>query len=111
MVLRGNLGHLAEAADWLPVLNGEIEAPEVVQDDKALLGDAARVAASIDWSDDPWHLLTDQLKVSSGRKGRALFRPLRLAITGRESGPEMAPLVKLIGKERTLKRLQSSASA
>jgi glutamyl-tRNA synthetase len=111
MVLRGNLGHLAEAAEWLPVLSGEIEAPEVVQDDKALLGDAARVAAAIDWSDDPWHVLTDQLKVSSGRKGRALFRPLRLAITGRESGPEMAPLVKLIGKERTVKRLQSSASA
>jgi glutamyl-tRNA synthetase len=111
LVLRGNLAHLAEAAEWIPVLSGEIEAPEVVQDDKALLNDAARVAAAIDWSDDPWHALTDQLKVLSGRKGRALFRPLRLAITGRESGPEMAPLVKLIGKERTVKRLQSSGSA
>ena len=55
--------------------------------------------------------LTDQLKTSTGRKGRALFRPLRLAITGRESGPEMAPLVKLIGRDRTLQRLQRSASA
>ncbi len=111
LVLRGNLAHLAEAAEWVAVLNGEIEATEVVQDDKPLLDEAARLATSIDWSDDPWHVRTDQLKASSGRKGRALFRPLRLAITGRESGPEMAPLVRLIGKERTVQRLQKSALA
>jgi glutamyl-tRNA synthetase len=38
-----------------------------------------------------------------------LFLPLRKAITGRESGPEMGPLIKLIGKERTLERLQAVA--
>ena len=111
LVLRGNLAHLDEAAEWVPVLNGQIEPPEVVPDDKALIEEAARAATAIDWSDDPWHALTDQLKASTGRKGRALFRPLRLAITGRESGPEMAPLVKLIGKDRTVKRLQRTASA
>lgn len=109
LVLRGNLGRLAEAADWLPVINGEIDPPEVVPDDKPLLDEAARVAAGADWSSDPWHELTNQLKSSTGRKGRTLFRPLRLAITGRESGPEMAPLVRLIGKERTVERLQKSA--
>jgi glutamyl-tRNA synthetase len=111
LVLRGNLGHLDEAAEWLPVLSGHIEPAEVVPDDKPMLDEAVRIVESIDWSDDPWHALTDQLKSSTGRKGRALFRPLRLAVTGRESGPEMAPLIKLIGKERTLQRLQRSASA
>ena len=111
LVLRGNLGRIGEAAEWVSVLNGEIEPAEVVPDDKPLLDEAVRVAETIDWSDDPWHALTDQLKSSTGRKGRSLFRPLRLAITGRESGPEMAPLVKLIGKSRTVQRLQSSASA
>jgi glutamyl-tRNA synthetase len=109
LVLRGNLGRLAEAGDWVPVLGGEIDPPEVVPDDKPLIEEAARVAEAVDWDGDPWHALTDQLKASTGRKGRALFRPLRLAITGRESGPEMAPLIKLIGKDKAVKRLRESA--
>jgi glutamyl-tRNA synthetase len=108
-VLRGNLAHLGEAQDWVPVFHYLIAPPEVVPDDKPLIADAARVAESIDWSDDPWHGLTDRLKELTGRKGRALFRPLRLAITGRESGPEMGPLIKLIGKERVLERLAAAA--
>ena len=110
LVLRGNLAHLDEATEWVPILSGEIDPPEVVLDDKPLIEEAARIAEAVDWSDDPWHALTDELKSSTGRKGRALFRPLRLAITGRESGPEMAPLVKLIGKSRTVQRLRRSAS-
>jgi len=109
LVLRGNLGRLAEAGDWVPVLGGEIDPPEVVPDDKPLIEEAARVAEAVDWDGDPWHALTDQLKASTGRKGRALFRPLRLAITGRESGPEMAPLIKLIGKDKAVKRLRELA--
>jgi glutamyl-tRNA synthetase len=105
LVLRGNLAHLGEAADWLPVLHGDIEPPEVVPDDKPLLAEAARVAADLDWEGEPWHALGDQLKSSTGRKGRALFHPLRRALTGRDSGPEMGPLLKLIGKERALERL------
>ena len=109
MVLRGNLAHLDEAKDWVPVIHCLISPPEVVPDDKPLIEEAARVAENIDWSQDPWHSLTDTLKESTGRKGRALFRPLRLAITGRESGPEMGPLIKLIGRERTLERLTAAA--
>ena len=105
LVLRGNLAHLGEAAEWLPVLHGDIELPEVVPDDKPLLAEAARVAADLDWEGEPWHALGDQLKMTTGRKGRALFHPLRRALTGRDSGPEMGPLLKLIGKERALERL------
>ncbi len=109
-VLRGNLEHLGEAGEWIPLLHGRIAPPEVVPDDKPLIAEAVRVAESVDWSDDPWHSLTDRLKESTGRRGRLLFRPLRLALTGRESGPEMAPLLKLIGKERALERLTAAAS-
>ena len=109
LVLRGNLAHLDEAAEWVPVIHCLIAPPEVVPDDKVLIEEAARVADAIDWSEDPWHALTDRLKESTGRKGRALFRPLRLALTGRESGPEMAPLLKLIGKERALERLTAAS--
>ena len=109
LILRGNLAHLDEAKEWVPVFHCLIAPPEVVQDDKELMAEAVKVVGTVDWSEDPWHALTDALKASTGRKGRALFRPLRLAITGRESGPEMGPLVKRIGKERTLERLTAAA--
>jgi glutamyl-tRNA synthetase len=109
LVLRGNLTHLDEAAEWVPVLHCLIAPAEVVPDDKVLIEEAARLAETIDWAGDPWHALTDALKASTGRKGRALFRPLRLALTARESGPEMGPLLKLIGKERALERLAAAA--
>jgi len=110
LALRGNLAHLAEAADWLPVLRGAIEAAEVVPDDKALVGEAAEVATGLDWSADPWRALTGALKESTGRKGRSLFHPLRLALTGRDSGPEMAPLLSLIGKDRAVERLRAASA-
>jgi glutamyl-tRNA synthetase len=109
LVLRGNLSHLAEAADWIPVLRGDIGSPDVMPDDKPLIAEAATMGAGLDWSADPWHALTGGLKEMTGRKGRALFHPLRLALTGRDSGPEMAPLVKLIGKDRALERLRAAA--
>ena len=109
LVLRGNLAHLGEAAIWLPVLHGDIAVPKVVPDDKPLLAAAAELAATLDWSAEPWRHLTDALKVATGRKGRGLFHPLRLALTGRESGPEMAPLVALIGRERVVARLVAAA--
>ncbi len=109
LALRGNLAHLGDATEWLAIIHGDIGSPEVVQDDKALIAEAAQVAEAVDWSGDPWHALTDQLKASTGRKGRALFHPLRKALTGRDSGPEMGPLLKLIGKERALERLTTTA--
>ena len=107
LALRGNLARLSEAADWLPVLHGTIDPPQVVPDDKLLLREASVALAELDWAADPWRALTGRLKETTGRKGKALFHPLRLALTGRESGPEMAPLLELIGKERALGRLQA----
>ena len=107
--LRGNVAHLGEVSDWLPVLHGDIASPEVVPDDKPMLRQAAEIAAAIDWAGEPWRQLTDAVKASSGRKGRALFHPLRLALTGFDSGPEMAALLPIIGRERAIQRLESAS--
>jgi len=74
-----------------------------------MVGAAAEIAAALDWSGDPWHGLAGALKESTGRKGKALFHPLRLALTGRESGPEMAGLLKRVGKDRAIARLTAAA--
>jgi glutamyl-tRNA synthetase len=109
LLLRGNLTHLGDFADWLPVLDGSVDRPDLNRDDRLFLREAAAVADSIDWASEPWAALGNALKERTGRKGRALFMPLRLALTGRESGPEMAPLLARIGRDRVIARLEAAA--
>jgi len=91
------------------VIRGEIDPPNLSHDERLLVKDAAPVAEGLDWSSEPWIALTNELKASTGKKGRELFHPLRLALTGRESGPEMAGLIKRMGKDRTVSRLEAAA--
>jgi glutamyl-tRNA synthetase len=109
LLLRPNLGRLGDLEEWLGVLNGEIEPPELAHDERLLVKDAAAIAQELDWSSEPWKALTSELKQVSGKKGRELFHPLRLALTGRESGPEMAGLLTAMGKDRALRRLEAAA--
>ncbi|MES2135569.1 MAG: glutamate--tRNA ligase [Pseudomonadota bacterium] len=109
LLLRPNLEQLADFADWFAVLGGEVDPPELSHDERLLVKDAAGIAERVDWSADPWRALTAQLKESSGKKGRELFHPLRLALTGRDSGPEMAGLVARMGQERAVRRLEAAA--
>jgi glutamyl-tRNA synthetase len=103
--IRPNLHTVAEAADWWAVVEGPVAAPPVEAEDRDFLAQARAVAAALDWSADPWRALTDALKAATGRKGKALFLPLRRALTGRDHGPDMAALLPLIGKDRALERL------
>jgi len=108
-LLRPNLERLSDFGAWYAVLHGDVEAPELAHDERLLVRDAAAVAERLDWSAEPWRALTSELKESSGRKGRELFHPLRLALTGRESGPEMAGIVCRMGRDRAVRRLEAAA--
>ncbi len=103
--IRPNLTRVSEAADWWAVVEGPVAAT-IAEDDRDFLNQAAQAAAALDWAADPWHALTGALKDSTGRKGKALFLPLRLALTGKEHGPDMASLLPLIGKDRAVARLR-----
>jgi glutamyl-tRNA synthetase len=106
--IRPNLTKVSEAADWWDILHGHVEqaaAPE----DRAYLAAAAAAAAAIDWAEAPWPALTARLKETSGRFGKSLFLPLRRALTGRDSGPEMAAVLPLIGRDEAIARLRAAA--
>jgi glutamyl-tRNA synthetase len=107
LAIRPNLAHVGEAADWWAVVTGPIEPPELSAEDRAFVAEAAQ---ALSWADDPWHTLTHAMKASTGRKGRALFHPLRLALTGRESGPEMKSLLPLIGENEARARLRRAGT-
>ena len=103
--IRPNLNTVAEAADWWAVINGPIAPPAQDTETQAFLAQAAEVAATLDWAADPWHALTHALKAATARKGKALFLPLRQALTGMDHGPDMGALLPLIGREQALARL------
>jgi glutamyl-tRNA synthetase len=105
--IRPNLRSVAEAAEWWEILHGHVETP-AAPEDRELIAAAAAAAEAVDWSEPPWPQLVARLKATSGRSGKALFLPLRRALTGRDSGPEMAALLPLIGREETLARLRSA---
>jgi glutamyl-tRNA synthetase len=106
--VRPNLSRVAEAADWWRIVEGPIDA-DLAAEDRAFLEAAAQEADGIDWTGSPWAQLTAALKARTGRAGKALFLPLRRALTGRDSGPEMAALLPLIGREATITRFQAAA--
>lgn len=107
--IRPNIAHLGEAEAWLQLVTGPIAPPDLSGEDRAFVAEAAQ--APIDWSTDPWHALTGALKERTGRKGKALFLPLRLALTGRDHGPDMAELLPLIGEAEARRRLAAASMA
>ncbi|HEY0112347.1 MAG TPA: glutamate--tRNA ligase [Allosphingosinicella sp.] len=107
--LRPNLKTVAEAGEWWEILHGHVEA-KAAPEDRALLAAAAEAAAEIDWEEAPWPQLVARLKAETGRAGKALFLPLRRALTGRDSGPEMAALLPLIGRKEAIVRLEGAAA-
>ena len=109
LLLRPNLERVADFANWFEVLRGDVDPPDLSHDERLLLRDAAVTAARLDWSQQPWRALIEQLKASTGKKGRELFHPLRVALTGRESGPEMAGIVSRMGRDRAVRRLEAAA--
>lgn len=107
LAVRGNLSSFADAQDWWTVVNGTTV---------PVIADAALVSAAIAALPDgpldeaSWKTWTEAIKASTGAKGKALFMPLRLALTGREHGPELAPLLPMIGRDRVLARLRGKAA-
>ena len=104
LAVRGNIERLGEAEAWLQVCRGKIEP---VIEDPDFLAQAAALLPPAPLDETSWSAWTGAVKAETGRKGRALFHPLRLALTGREDGPELAKLLPLIGRERALARVKS----
>ena len=81
--VRGNLAQIADARGWWRVARGEIEP---IVEEPGYLAQAVAYLPPAPWDLTTWGVWTSALKAASGRKGRALFHPLRLALTGLEFG-------------------------
>lgn len=105
--IRPNLEHISEAGDWWQVVTGKAPTTALSDEDKAFAGQAAQMLAA---TGADWPALTAALKEATGRKGKALFLPLRQALTGRDHGPDMAALLPLIGADAAIERLNAAAA-
>lgn len=105
--LRPNLAHLAEVADWWQVCRAPL-APVV--EDPDFLAQAAAELPDGALDSETWPRWTKRLTELTGRKGKGLYHPLRLALTAREHGPEMKNLLPLIGAARAKARLSGKTA-
>ncbi len=105
--VKNNIKVFDEIKDWTEVIYGNIQP---VIDDPEYINLALNLIPEVDFNELSWQNWTETIKEKSGRKGKKLFMPLRLSITGKDFGPEMAKLLPLIGKEKTLSRLNGRAS-
>ncbi len=105
LAVRGNVERLTDAGLWRQVIDGpvaDVTAPE----DRSFLTEALALLPSEPWTGDTWKAWTEAVKSTTGRKGKTLFMPLRLALTGLDHGPELAALLPLIGRVAAAQRLQ-----
>jgi glutamyl-tRNA synthetase len=101
--VRGNLELFADTQDWWTVVAGDID--PVIEDSKVTVAGASLLPPE-PWSEATWSEWTGAIKAKTGAKGKALFHPLRLALTAREAGPELKFLLPLMGRDRVLARLE-----
>jgi len=111
-LVRHNVVLPADAAPWIAVVKGEL--PPLGEGERRIVAAAGpafftAAAAALAEAGTDSKRLTKLIAERTGRKGADLYMPLRLALTGQTHGPELAPLLKVIGLETARRRLESHA--
>ncbi|MBX3480676.1 MAG: glutamate--tRNA ligase [Caulobacter sp.] len=101
LAVRQNLVLFGDVTVLARVVGGAVT--PMVEDQAFLDQAAALLPETVDG--DTWGVWTTAVKEATGAKGRALFMPLRKALTGMDHGPEMGPLLALIGRDKAARRL------
>ncbi|WP_414471641.1 glutamate--tRNA ligase [Microvirga sp. M2] len=105
--VRGNLTKVRDVSDWARVVRGPVTP---VIEDRGFIDAALDLLPEGPWDASTWKAWTEAVKAKTGVKGKALFMPLRLSLTGLDHGPELASLLPLIGPERAKARLAGQAA-
>lgn len=104
LALRDNITRLPQIVDWIPLIDGPVVSV-IADEDREFITLAASLFPAEPWDSETWKSWTSAVKQDSNRKGKQLFLPLRLALTGRADGPELKFLLPLIGRTACLARL------
>ena len=102
--VRANCEVLSDVTGWVDIVYGAAD-PVIDAEDADYVAEAIALLPATEFGEGAWREWTSALKEKTGRKGKALFMPLRKAITGRSYGPDMGAMLQLMGRERVLARL------
>jgi len=102
--IRANIKTLSEVRQWWDIVHGDISA-DLSHDDRAFIRSTIDKLPPEPWNEQTWEQWLTAIKSTTQRKGKELFHPLRLALTGREDGPELKKLLPLLGRDKVVESL------
>ena len=105
--VRPTLTKLADIKDWWNVTHNPVKA-EIA--DPSFTAAAAEVLPPAPWNETTFNTWINAVKEKTGKKGKELFMPIRIALTGMEHGPELPVLLPLLGPEKVKDRLLKKAA-
>ncbi|MEM9239835.1 MAG: glutamate--tRNA ligase family protein, partial [Pseudomonadota bacterium] len=94
-VMRANITTMADLAPWWDICRDGAE-PIIAEEDEEFVRDAMALLPDVPFDAETWSAWTSAVKDATGRKGKGLFMPLRLAVTGQARGPDMGSLMPLL---------------
>jgi glutamyl-tRNA synthetase len=104
LAIRGNIEKFSETEFWDDVIQQDLKI-EPAPEDVDFIAKARAALPPEPWDGTTWKQWTDALKATTDRKGKSLFMPLRMVLTGMDNGPELAALLPLIGRQKVLDRM------
>ena len=100
--IRPNIKTLKDIIEWVDIINNEPKYNDSLNWEYLNLS-AKLLPESLD--NNTWHTWTQRIAKKMNLHGKNLYSPLRIALTGKEHGPELNKLLPLIGYESIIKRL------
>jgi glutamyl-tRNA synthetase len=94
-VTRENITTLHDLAPWWEMFSKGAE-PVIADEDREFIAQAMTLLPEGDHDAEAWGNFTTAVKEATGRKGKQLFMPLRLALTGQAHGPDMSAVLPLL---------------
>ena len=103
-LIRGNIALLKNVKDWWDICFGIIDS---IIENQDFLDSALEALPKDQFNEKTWSTWTQKLSQKTGKKGKELYMPLRLCLTGQNKGPEMADLILMMGRDKVIKRLSN----
>ena len=103
-LIRGNIALLKNVKDWWDICFGTID---TIIENQDFLDLALEVLPIDQFNETTWSAWTKKISQETGKKGKELYMPLRLCLTGQNKGPEMADLILMMGRDKVIKRLSN----
>jgi glutamyl-tRNA synthetase len=103
---RGNLNFFHEIHEWIAIFNNKFRFKNSSLD-KDFLKKIIDVLPEKTDQENSWNIWLENIKKISDRKGKDLFMPIRLALTGKTNGPELKYVINLLSKNEIIERLRN----